>query len=538
MTALPPVESTARNVHLDPTGMLPGRRRLLAAAGALGLTALFGELLALPAARIGRARAATLAAPDGNQQGLTGIWGDTTLPGQGIFLETYPDLLGDGIGFVFGGWFTYDTTAGGVERQRWFSFSGRLVEGTSSAEITLYQNTGGNFAATPVTFATAVGSGTLSFASCTAASLAWRFDDGRSGTLALGRSLSSIACTSSDTTGTRNADFALSGLWSNSALSGQGIGLEVNPVSGAAALGWYTYAPSGQSAAAAGQRWFSGQASYSAGARHVVFTLYQNTGGTFGGSNAVTTTAVGTGTLTFSSCDTAVWDYAFTAGELAGRSGRFSLTRAGETPTACNFGGSCTLIPQETQGPYPLLSVLSNASIVRQDITEGKAGVPLTLALRLVDVNDGCSAIADAAIYAWHCDKDGVYSGYANQTGGVNATGQQFLRGVQYTDAGGQAVFRTVYPGWYNGRITHIHFQVYLSTLGGTATATSQIAFPPEVTRAVYASALYAARGQNTSVTSFSADNVFSDGVSYQLSAVSGSVASGLTATLTIGIAR
>ncbi|HJY39091.1 MAG TPA: hypothetical protein VJ299_16545 [Steroidobacteraceae bacterium] len=66
----------------------------------------------------------------------------------------------------------------------------------------------------------------------------------------------------------------------------------------------------------------------------------------------------------------------------------------------------------------------------------------------------------------------------------------------------------TFVPGWYSGRITHVHFRSYLGT---SLQATSQLAFPQDITNAVYASSLYAARGQNTSVTSFSADNVFSD---------------------------
>jgi protocatechuate 3,4-dioxygenase beta subunit len=104
-------------------------------------------------------------------------------------------------------------------------------------------------------------------------------------------------------------------------------------------------------------------------------------------------------------------------------------------------------------------------------------------------------------------------------------------------DSNGEVTFTTIYPGWYSGRITHIHFQVYLNdNLNVTATATSQLAFPQAITQAVYNSTLYAARGQNTSVTNFSSDNVFSDGVTYQLATVTGSVASGYVATLTVGI--
>ena len=39
------------------------------------------------------------------------------------------------------------------------------------------------------------------------------------------------------------------------------------------------------------------------------------------------------------------------------------------------------------------------------------------------------------------------------------------------TNANGVAVFKTAYPGWYNGRATHVHIKVHigssLSTIGG-----------------------------------------------------------------------
>jgi len=209
-------------------------------------------------------------------------------------------------------------------------------------------------------------------------------------------------------------------------------------------------------------------------------------------------------------------------------------TSTGSTDGTTTSDGTCTLIPQETQGPYPLLAILSNSAMVRADITEEKSGVPLTLKLKLVNVNDSCAPITSASVYIWHCDKDGLYSGY-NQSAG-NTVGQTFCRGIQDVDSNGEATFTTIYPGWYSGRITHIHFQVYLYS-ESVATATSQIAFPQDVTTAVYNSALYVGRGQNTSVTSFANDNVFSDGTTYQMASLSGNVSSGYVATLEVGVA-
>jgi protocatechuate 3,4-dioxygenase beta subunit len=158
--------------------------------------------------------------------------------------------------------------------------------------------------------------------------------------------------------------------------------------------------------------------------------------------------------------------------------------------------------------------------------------VPLTLTLSLVDVNAGCGPIEGARIDVWHCDADGVYSGVSQP--GNDTTGQTFCRGIQLTDPNGQATFQTVYPGWYQGRITHVHFQVFLDS---GLVATSQIAFPEEVTDAVYAVEPYAAKGPNTSVRSIAEDMVFSDGSQYQMAVVTGGADPRYIATLLVGVA-
>jgi protocatechuate 3,4-dioxygenase beta subunit len=92
--------------------------------------------------------------------------------------------------------------------------------------------------------------------------------------------------------------------------------------------------------------------------------------------------------------------------------------------------------------------------------------------------------------------------------------------------------FTTIYPGWYQGRATHIHVvDVYRS---GTIIKTTQIAFHESISAAVYASGVYASKGQ--SPTRNASDNVFSDGVINELATVTGNTTSGYTATLNIGI--
>ena len=224
-----------------------------------------------------------------------------------------------------------------------------------------------------------------------------------------------------------------------------------------------------------------------------------------------------------------------TTGAAAGTTGGTTAgTTNGTTTGTATSGspGSCVLIPEETVGPYPLFSDIASAAMYqREDITEGKTGVPLRLTLSIVNVNRACAPILTAMVYVWHCDKDGYYSGY-NQ-GGADMRGQTFLRGVQTTDTNGQVTFNTIYPGWYQGRATHIHFRVYLAL---DLQATSQLAFPDDVTAAVYRTPLYSARGQNT--TTAVRDGIFADGVTYQLPTITENAATGgYDAVLTVGIA-
>lgn len=44
----------------------------------------------------------------------------------------------------------------------------------------------------------------------------------------------------------------------------------------------------------------------------------------------------------------------------------------------------------------------------REDVSEGKGGVPMRLGLRIVD--EQCQPVTDANLDIWHCDSVGVYS--------------------------------------------------------------------------------------------------------------------------------
>ncbi len=217
------------------------------------------------------------------------------------------------------------------------------------------------------------------------------------------------------------------------------------------------------------------------------------------------------------------------------------------TPTTPTTGsGACSRVPEETAGPFPGdgsngPTVLSSTGVVRGDIRSSFAGlngtadgVPLTLELTIVSAST-CAPLAGRAVYIWHCDRPGRYSLYS-----AGVTNQNYLRGVQEADANGKVRFTTIYPGCYAGRWPHIHFEVFPSLAAATSVAnknaTSQIALPKATNDLVYATAGYEASVVNQRQVTLASDMVFSDGSSLELATIAGSVAAGLTATLTVGV--
>ncbi|MEP7170537.1 MAG: T9SS type A sorting domain-containing protein [Bacteroidota bacterium] len=197
---------------------------------------------------------------------------------------------------------------------------------------------------------------------------------------------------------------------------------------------------------------------------------------------------------------------------------------------------TCVLIPQETAGPYPL-NLSGNAAMFRQDITESFPGIPMNLFLTVVDINNNCNPVPNLRIDIWHCNKDGYYSGFVNPgyLGTQNNVGQTFFRGIQITDLNGQVQFITIYPGWYTGRVTHIHLQVFLNSV---LAATSQMAFQDSLNTIINNTPLYAPHGQNSVVNA--TDGVFSDtnNTQYELLNVTpNGTTGGYDASLIIGLA-
>ncbi|CAN7480694.1 intradiol ring-cleavage dioxygenase [Duganella sp. LjRoot269] len=223
------------------------------------------------------------------------------------------------------------------------------------------------------------------------------------------------------------------------------------------------------------------------------------------------------------------------------------------TTTTTTTTGSCAVIPEETGGPYPgdgtnsnasgVVNVLTQTGVVRSDIrssfngpTGVAAGVPLTIKLQIVNANGSCAALPGYAVYLWHCDRDGNYSLYSS-----GVTSENYLRGVQASDTSGNVTFQTIFPGCYSGRMTHVHFEVYPTLAKSTSAAnrikTSQFTFPMATLNEVYATSGYSASVRNLAQISYATDNVFSDGTTLQMGAVTGNVTDGYVVTLTVGVA-
>ena len=224
----------------------------------------------------------------------------------------------------------------------------------------------------------------------------------------------------------------------------------------------------------------------------------------------------------------------------------------GTGTTATPVTGACAVIPEETGGPYPadgtntnggsIVNVLNQSGVVRSDIRASfngasgvAAGVPLSIKLQLINASGSCATLAGYAVYLWHCDRDGLYSLYSS-----GVTGQNYLRGVQQTDASGNLAFTTIFPGCYAGRMPHVHFEVYPSLEKAASAAnrikTSQFTFPMATLNEVYTASGYTASVRNLAQISYATDNVFSDGTSLQMASVTGNAADGYVVTLTVAV--
>ena len=208
------------------------------------------------------------------------------------------------------------------------------------------------------------------------------------------------------------------------------------------------------------------------------------------------------------------------------------------TTTSATSNTSCTVTPEGEEGPYFVDD--SATGFARSDIrsnldgTNTQSGIPLTLSIYAYDSENSCAAMANVQIDIWHCNGSGIYSAEDVE----DTTGETWLRGYQITDANGLASFKTIVPGWYAGRTTHIHLRLrstYDSTTTG-GTNTTQLFFPQDVIDTINTTINpYSAEGTNP--TTNASDHVYSgetDGAN--LLTLSGDNTNGYTATIKINL--
>jgi protocatechuate 3,4-dioxygenase beta subunit len=213
---------------------------------------------------------------------------------------------------------------------------------------------------------------------------------------------------------------------------------------------------------------------------------------------------------------------------------RSIVSAASATPTAA-VANACTLTPEQEVGPFYVAY-----DRIREDIIGGASGLPVELRITVIN-SLTCKVIKGAAVDIWHCDALGVYSDEVSE----NTTGQTYLRGVQITDKHGLATFKTIYPGHYAGRATHVHAKVHIGSgdyhgaiVGGHVSHIGQL-FPPDAVNAeVYALAPYTQ--DKATVVTHAQDRVYTqqDGAAAQLkiTRVGSRLTKGLIATATLAV--
>jgi protocatechuate 3,4-dioxygenase beta subunit len=217
---------------------------------------------------------------------------------------------------------------------------------------------------------------------------------------------------------------------------------------------------------------------------------------------------------------------------LAGPAGRLLGSGDGDEALGAAAKTCLRLNAEQEEGPFYV-----DLGKVRADVVDGQAGVPLDLRIRVID-HTRCVPVANAAVDIWQCNALGVYSDEESE----GTVGAEYLRGIQFTDADGYAELRSVYPGHYQGRATHIHVKVHIGGTrtkkaysGGHVSHTGQILFDEAMNTKVYARAPY-----NTSTverTPNTADRVYTEqGGSKSMLRTKGGIGSGLEGRISLGI--
>lgn len=191
---------------------------------------------------------------------------------------------------------------------------------------------------------------------------------------------------------------------------------------------------------------------------------------------------------------------------------------------------SCVLSPEQMEGPFYF-----DPKLDRKDITESRKGTKIALSIQVVAVETArCRPLEKVIVDVWHADAGGLYSGYTRQgdKGDIDTRGKTFMRGSRVSDKDGKVEFTTVFPGWYTGRVPHIHVKLRFSNRTQVVT---QLYFPEAESKEIYARKDYQPRGQAD--TDFKRDVVLkSDEERKALSCVMSKDGDGFKASITLGV--
>ncbi|KAF7586440.1 hypothetical protein BBP40_008903 [Aspergillus hancockii] len=175
----------------------------------------------------------------------------------------------------------------------------------------------------------------------------------------------------------------------------------------------------------------------------------------------------------------------------------------------------CILSPEGEIGPFWV-----KGELVRTDVRDGEPGIPVILDGQFIDI-ETCEPIKDLYWDVWNCNSTGVYSGVQSSMNGNgdDATNldKTFLRGIQKTDSDGVAQFKSMFPGHYSGRATHVHVVAHVGAsqlanktiTGGHVAHIGQLFFDQDLVNKVEAT--YPYNTNNVSITENADDHVVQD---------------------------
>ena len=129
------------------------------------------------------------------------------------------------------------------------------------------------------------------------------------------------------------------------------------------------------------------------------------------------------------------------------------------------------------EGPF-----YKDEKLNRAGISEHKKGTPVEYHFKVEDIH--CRPLAGAIVDIWQCDTDGHYSDFKQE----NSLGETWLRGYQKTGVDGKCIFESIFPGWYNGRLTHLHAKVHVNE---KTVLTTNFFFPKEAEKEIHSGPLY-----------------------------------------------